>query len=535
MKTLLACVGLSGALWGCAADPPREADRRDAAVRAIETVVVIYAENRAFDTLYGLYPGADGVPGVNPSGPAHAAPQRDRDGSVMAALPPVWGGLSGPDQPVSLSPAQTAGLPNRAFRIDDPQGLNGSGQVVPASVVTRDLVHRFYNNQMQIGEGANDHFAAYSDAGALTMGYYDGSTMRLWSLARQYTLADHFFMGAFGGSFLNHQYLICACAPVVEDVAHSPARGEVSAIDVDTQGRFVRLTPAADMPRSALGGPPRYLRDAALTPPDEQGRAYAVNTMQPAYQPSGRAPLPGGDPRWADPAQPTTLPPQTAPTIAERLDARGVTWAWYAGGWDAVSAGTALSRRNIYGGERQFQPHHQPFNYYARFDPRTHAGDRAQHLLDFDARFLADAAAGRLPQVAFYKPQGVLNQHPGYASVASGDDHIADVVEQLQRSPQWPHMLILITYDENGGFYDHARVPRGDRWGPGSRIPALIVSPYARRGYVDKTPYDTGSILRFLTRRWDLDPLPGVRERDQALQAHGEVPMGDFSAALRAP
>jgi phospholipase C len=75
-------------------------------------------------------------------------------------------------------------------------------------------------------------------------------------------------------------------------------------------------------------------------------------------------------------------------------------------------------------------------------------------------------------------------------------------------------------------------MPKGDRWGPAMRIPALIVSPLARRGYVDKTPYDTASILRFITRRWGLEPLPGVLERDRALKANGESPMGDLSAAL---
>jgi len=186
----------------------------------------------------------------------------------------------------------------------------------------------------------------------------------------------------------------------------------------------------------------------------------------------------------------------------------------------------------MYGGTVQFQPHHQPFNYYAAFDPATHAAARAVHLKDFDASFFMDAAAGTLPAVTFYKPQGNLNQHPGYANLTDGDAHIAEVVERLQRSPQWPHMLIVITYDENGGFYDHAAVPTGDRWGPGTRIPAIIISPFARKGYVDPTPYDTGSILRFISHRWSLEPLPGIALRDAALLRHGSAPMGDLTGAL---
>ncbi|HSB26061.1 MAG TPA: acid phosphatase, partial [Burkholderiaceae bacterium] len=257
----------------------------------------------------------------------------------------------------------------------------------------------------------------------------------------------------------------------------------------------------------------------------------------PPYQPSGNTPAADGDTRYADPSRPTTLVPQTLATIGDRLDAKGVSWAWYGGAWAAASAepAAAAARTIIYRGKVRFQPHHQPFNYFAGFDPQRHQDRRGAHLLDFDARFYADADAGQLPHVAFYKPQGNLNQHAGYANVADGDAHVAEVIERLQKSPQWPHMMIVVTYDENGGFWDHVRVPKGDRWGPGTRVPALIVSPLAKRGFVDHTPYDTGSILRFITRRWGLEPLPGVLMRDAGLKANGAAPMGDLSAALRAP
>ena len=205
--------------------------------------------------------------------------QKDFDGAVLPTLPPAWGGLTANGQPVTLTQAQSAGMPNRPFRIDDPAGLNGSGVVVSQAITTRDLVHRFYNNIMQIGDGSNDRFAAHSDAGGLAMGYYDGSSMRMWKVAQQYTLADNFFMGAFGGSYLNHQYLICACVPVVPNVDGSPSKELLSEIEVDAQGRFVRLTPAANMPPSALAGAPRYKNDGALTPKESDGSAYTVNMM----------------------------------------------------------------------------------------------------------------------------------------------------------------------------------------------------------------------------------------------------------------
>jgi acid phosphatase len=134
--------------------------------------------------------------------------------------------------------------------------------------------------------------------------------------------------------------------------------------------------------------------------------------------------------------------------------------------------------------------------------------------------------------VAFYKPQGNLNEHAGYADVESGDRHIADVIAHLQKSPQWKNMVVIVTYDENGGFWDHVAPPKGDRFGPGTRIPTIIVSPFAKTGYVDHTQYDTTSILRFITRRYDLAALPGLKARNDALVANGSAPMGDLTNSL---
>lgn len=511
------------------------------ALDQITNVVVIYAENRGFDNLYGLFPGANGIPGVNPtSSTSTPEPQKDFDGSTLPTLPPVWNGVTAGGQTVQIIQQATVGMPNKMFQIDAKAGFFNTTTVVDQTVITRDLVHRFYNNQMQINGGKNDKFAAYSDAGGLSMGYYDGTQMQLWQVAKNFTLADNFFMGAFGGSFLNHQYLVCACAPLYPnaDGANSPVVKSISAIDTDADGNFVRLTPKAGAPTSVLNGAPTYLNDNTITPKDAAGNFYAVNTMQPPYQPSNVAPASSDTGKlFADPANASTLPPQTQTTIGDLLTAKGLSWAWYGGAWKDTSA--------IASGDRKFpvavppaaqtpnfQFHHQPFNYYAAFDPSAHPDARAAHLKDFDADFLKDAAAGTLPAVSFYKPQGNLNQHAGYASVADGDAHIANVLAKLQASPQWGHMLVVVTYDENGGFYDHAGVPKGDRWGPGTRIPALIVSPFSKRGFVDKTQYDTASTLRFITHRWSLPPLKGLVDRDTALVKNGSHPMGDLTGAL---
>ncbi len=161
--------------------------------------------------------------------------------------------------------------------------------------------------------------------------------------------------------------------------------------------------------------------------------------------------------------------------------------------------------------------------------------ERARHLKDGGlggSAFIDAIDAGKLEEVVFYKPQGNLNEHAGYADVQSGDAHIANLVAHLEKSPQWNHMVVIITYDENGGFWDHVAPPKGDRWGPGSRIPAILVSPYARKGFVDHTPSDTTSILRLISKRFKLPVLPGVKARDDGIKANGGQPLGDLTEAL---
>lgn len=569
-RILAAQIGV-GALVTMALAPPRSANAApasaataDALHTELRTIVVIYAENRAFDNLYGNFPGADGISQVvGADGKPLAAyrPQLDRDGSTLPTLPPTWGGVTAPGVAPAVSEAQSGGLPNAPFSIEH-AFTPASGVTLTSRVVTRDLYHRFFEHQMQIDGGSNAGFAAWSDAGGLTMGHYDTAQSALANLARRYVLADHFFQGAFGGSFLNHQYLICACAPVYPHADSAPAHPPITALETDGDGRpLPRLRVAPGSPASALGGPPVFVQSSNIAPAGffGDGMFHAINTMQPPFQPSGNPPAAAvaADPSaapgvaapgaaaaavlaYADPNRPTTLPPQSGPTIGDRLTVRGVSFAWYAGAWRAALADgerpAAEPRKAIYtpetpAGSPDFQPHHQPFNYYARFDPKAHPDERRRHLKDYED-LLADNAAGRLPQVVFYKPQGNLNEHPGYASIADGDAHISQLIEKLQAGRQWGHMVIIVTYDEYGGAWDHVPPPKGDLLGPGTRIPALVISPFAKRGVVDHTPYDTASILRLITRRFDLKPLPGVVARDRALAEHGEPPMGDLTQAL---
>ncbi|MGV7209763.1 acid phosphatase [Oxalobacteraceae bacterium A2-2] len=496
----------------------------DAKLKAnIKTVVVIYLENRSFNNLFANFPGTQSPLSAVP---ASAAAQKDRDGSVLPKLPKIWGGMVPNSQNIGgkqyiIKEDDIQDLPNAPFKLADKDG-----KPLPEAVITRDLWHLFYHNQMQINGGKNDGFAAWGNTGGMVMGYYGESNKNLgmWKIAEQFTLCDNFFMAAFGGSYLNHQFLISGRTPEYFNAKDTAAKKKIAVLEDGPTG--YRLAVAKDSPASALDGRPHFVNDGAITPD-----GYAVNTMAPPYQPSYIRPAYDGDPLHADPKDAATLPPQTYDTIGDLLSRKKVSWAWYGGAWQA-----ALDARG--GGEKpNFQYHHQPFNYFKSFAPGS--AERTEHLRDgglgdspISNKFLADAVAGKLPAVTFYKPQGNLNLHAGYSDVESGDAHVANVVEHLKKSPQWSNMLVVITFDENGGWWDHVAPPKGDRWGPGSRIPAIVVSPFAKQGQVDHTFYDTTSIMRFITRLHDLPLLEGLKLRNEAFAARNALPPGDLTGAL---
>jgi phospholipase C len=399
----------------------------------LQHLVVIYLENHSFDNLYGEFLGADGL-----SDAAATERQVDAGGSPFSALPQVSG-----------SPFPTT-LPNAPFPIED---------YVPANMRIRDLVHRFYQEQAQIDGGQMDKFALVSDAQGEVMGFYHTAPLPLAAEAANYTLCDNFFHAAFGGSFLNHIWLIAARTPVFPNA------------------------PSAIV--AQLGADGSLIKDGGVTPD-----GYAVNTLFTINQPH---------PATAPANQ--LVPNQTFATIGDRLSERHISWAWYSGGWNAALAGHA---------DALFQYHHQPFAYFANYADGTAA--KAEHLRD-ESEFIAAAQAGTLRAVSFVKPLGPQNEHPGYADLLTGEQHVLDLIKAVRSGPNWPTTAIIITYDEHGGFWDHVPPPVVDRWGPGSRVPTLVIAPFAKRHFVDHHRYDTTSILSLIEHRWRLEPLS---ERDAA-------------------
>jgi phospholipase C len=399
----------------------------DNGMNRLQHVVVIYLENHSFDNLYGEFRGANGLP----ESFRHSL-QIDANGQPFDTLPEVAG-----------TPFPT-NLPNRPFAID---------RFVAPTQITIDLVHRFYQEQEQIDDGKMDRFVLVSDAKGLSMGYYHTSDLVLAAEARRYTLLDNFFHAAFGGSFLNHFWLISARTPVFPNAPASVVA------KLDANGHLVT--------------------DGFVTPDGYAvNTSYTVNTPHPSNVPAANL-----------------VPNQTFPTIGDRLSEKGVSWAWYSGGWDDALAGRPGPL---------FQFHHQPFAYFSNFADGTAA--KAQHLKD-ETDFITAAQIGTLPAVSFVKPYGVNNEHPGYTDLVTGEQHVEQLINTVRNGPDWKSTAIIITYDEHGGFWDHVAPPVVDRWGPGSRVPTLVISPLARMGHVDHRRYDTTSILALIERRWNLRPL----------------------------
>jgi len=400
----------------------------------IQNTLIIYLENHSFYNLFAHFPGADNQPPNDYHG------QIDKEGLIYKELPPVTQQNS-----TKADLRFSKKLTNEPFLID---------QFVKLDELIPDPSHEFFIHQIQINDGRNDKFVLYSGVGALAMGYYNMENSYFWKLAKEYVLSDQFYQSAYGGSFLNHQWLIAAQTPYY---ANAP---EKLKIKLNKDGIPEKVKPLTE-------------------------DNFVVNTIQPQNPPFA------GDGSEIE----NRLPPLEIPTIGDRLSDKKITWAWYAGGWDAILKGENPAN---------FQFHHQPFLYYKNFAPGT--TERLMHLKDEDKLF-EDIKSNRLPKVSFYKPVGSENAHPGYTDIASSINKVQKLIELLKKSKQWPKTLVIITFDEHGGFWDPKAPQKLDRWGLGTRIPTLFVSPQVKKSFVDHTQYETVSILSFLEKKYSLPPL----------------------------
>jgi phospholipase C len=515
----------------------------------INHIVVIYEENHSFDNLYG---GWEGVNGLADADAAHTT-QVSQSGVPYTCLPQNDVNLQPLADGCTTGFESTGAFPNGPFLIDSyipstattcpkPNGtfaahgfLNGTG--LPGGC-TADIVHRYYQERYQIDGGRQDRYVTGSDAVGLVMGHYDTKSLPIYQYLHQpnaphYAIADDFFQGANGGSYLNHIFLVSASAqPFAGALNDGSANDFHSVVDANGMPNNYPLyhsplgSAVVDGMLTASCNPPA---GRPATPPGIACGDDAVNTTQPWYWPFS-------------PGTPDVKrqQPLTTANIGDELSAKGVDWAWYSGGWANANGNTSeLGYTNGPGPtcsdpdakagstwprcpDVNFQYHHQPFNYWATYAPGTAA--RAAHLLD-EAEFIAAANGSQsecnLKSVSFIKPVGEENEHPGYTSEVRGSNHLVSLLQSIEGSACAKDTMVIVTYDEFGGQWDHVSPPSAsnpigpyDKWGPGTRIPALIVAPGLPGNFVvDHTEHDTASILTTIEHRFGVAPLE-ARDRD---------------------
>lgn len=395
----------------------------------IKHLVVIYMENHSFDNLYGEFEGANGLDNARKGNFI----QVDKDGAAYQYLPEITRNSSFPTN-----------LPNQLFNID---------QYVTSDKKTPDAVHRFFHNQLQINGGKMDKFAAYNFSKGLAMGYYNTKKLPLYPIAKEYTLCDNFFQSVFGGSYINHVYLISAAIPVWHDAPESMIAR------IDASGNLIK--------------------DGEVT-----ADGYVVNQINSRNSPY---------PKNSDTNK--LLPAQTMVTIGDKMSEKGISWAWYSEGWDDAVAGR----------ENNFAYNHEPFLYFAQYKEGT---EGRKHLKDQND-FIKAAKEGTLPSLSFVKPGVGNDEHPGSSAVYPSEQLAVNLINEVLQGPNGKDALVILTYDEYGGFFDHVNPPKIDRWGPGTRIPAILIGPFAKKRFIDSTPYESVSILSFIEHRWGIEPLAG--------------------------
>jgi phospholipase C len=230
---------------------------------------------------------------------------------------------------------------------------------------------------------------------------------------------------------------------------------------------------------------------------------YATRDTDPGYTAAGTLAPPSA----------TTFAPLTQRHIGDVLSDKGISWAWYAGGYKsavAVVNGATDIFDEISGAGYSGQTNSFQYSKSVMGDPRA----RAAHLRDTTEDLFDDIKSGNLPAVAFVKPDSALQGHPATSKVSLLEEFIQNIVHRVKANPKlFAETAIFISFDESGGGYDSGFIQPLDFFGDGPRMPLLVISPFSTGGRVVHTYTDQASVLKFIERNWDLRPISN-RSRD---------------------
>jgi phospholipase C len=461
-------------------DHDRDDDRTlFATTTPIQHVVVIFQENVSFDHYFATYPHA-----ANPDGePAfYAKPGTPTVNGLTAALHA--------HNPNAVNP----------FRLGRSQAA------------TCDQDHEYTAEQQAFNHGLMDKFVEFTGNGGtgcdskLVMAYFDGNTVTaLWNYAQFFAMSDNSFDTVFGPS----------------------TPGALNLVSGQTHG----ATPAAI--------------------PEEVVQGTVISDPQPTF----------------DDCTSREHVAMSGKNVGDLLNAKGITWGFFQGGFAPTSrtpVGKAVCGAVHTGGDGKpkgdYIPHHQPFQYYQSTANPHHLPpskvsmigktDQANHQYDL-IDFWHAVDNGNMPAVSYLKAAGYQDGHAGYSDPLAEQTFLVQTINRLQQRPEWAHTAVIIAWDDSDGWYDHVMSPIvmqssdpadalsgpgscgvGDpgayqgRCGYGPRLPLVIVSPYAKRNFVDHTTTDQTSILRFIEDNWSLGRIGDQSFDDLAGSLNG---MFDFA------
>jgi acid phosphatase len=513
----------------------------------IKHVIVIIGENHTFDNVYGTYQpprgqrimnllsegivNANGDPGPN----VGKATQNTATDTTEYQLDPTRTGayptLPQPDTtyvsqacdgqtgntPDARFPTNLANAPYQITKyvpyFDDHGQYNKFGTCEFNGAYVGDPLHRFYQMYQEVSSNKNDlwtwvHQTAGDSngappsnphQGALDMGFYNmaqGDAPTFNYLARHYAMSDNYHQAVMGGTGANHIALGTGYAAFYQDTNGNPTTPPANEIEdpnpqPGTNNWYTQdgysggsYSNCSDRTQPGVKGVFAYFSTLSYKPFNncESNHYYLLNNYNPGYNVDGSLNT-----------STFTVPPQhNWPTIGDELSARGISWGYYGEGYNNGSVGP---------------------NYCGICDPMQCATSimtnptlrqNVQHgMSDFDAQ----ANAGTLPAVTFLKP-GDDDGHPGYSTLAAFENFATHAVDEVQNNPQlWKNTAIFVTFDEGGGYYDSGYVQSVSFFGDGTRVPMVVVSPYAKPGFISHTYTDHVSVLKFIERNWHLSSL----------------------------
>lgn len=530
----------------------------------ITNVIVVIGENQTFDTIFGTYEAPegqtvhnlisqgivnpDGTPGPNFS----LAQQNQAITQTTYSINPIrsvaYTTLPQPLQMGVLTPYLQflGGTPDPHFPNDLPNGPFQLTKYVPYAVpadnpigiTTGDPVHRFFQMWQQTGgENANldmyTWIATTAGSGGDTVGVtpsnpsQGGELMAFlnmksgdvpyWnSLAQQYAMSDNYHQSILGGTYANFYAIatgdiayfnidgIVAAPPAnqIENPNPMPGTPNFYIQDGFSGGSYVNCS---DATQPGVAPILAALSEVNVASKCDAGKYYLVNNYGFGYDMNGNV-QPIGPNNY-------TLPPQTTPTIAEALTNKGVSWKWYTAAREVADIAAEAAQFNLP------VDYFQSADYNATGDPLVASKNimttpALKAGLAGTTTFFNDIHNNTLPAVSFVVPTNLDSGHPGYSVHAKYENFTQNLINQVKANPTlWAHTAIIITTDEGGGYFDTGSIQIQDFFGDGPRIPFLIVSPYARKNYIDHTYHDHASILKFIERNWRLAPL-SARSRD---------------------